>query len=310
MYALERRISVKLALYDSARRSEAASHWQWQHRDLHALLLDTLYYELVSPQIHTAVIESAPDAIFAAIDDQWCCWYRVFNAGRDSLGRPGRFLVAAALMRRSDVIEADTTSVLELPFFQEVALSAEQSSPMTSPSETEQIFKVEAVSVDAQTLEQLQRGDVVEFQDQYGLRAAAIACSCVTPPVRWRLDVQSWATEGPVDGQALVSCLPAAMNDRASSNQVRSKNTAASLEPVGGVRQVGALGIMACVVTALAVGVAAFWYHHSRPQMHPPNRSSSQPRVERKVNSPSPRVERPPSRRPGIPSHDSSTRSC
>ena len=255
----DRTICVKHALYDSARRA-SQSAWVWRHSDLSDRVLDTFYYGVVAPRFG---LEPELQATFATVDDEWCCWYRLFDGGRDSLGRPGRFLVAAALMLRSNVTEVDTTGVLELPFFQEVALAARKPSPTTSPSETEQMYKVGSITVDAQTLGQLQRSTLVEFHDQNGLRAAVVACSCLTPPARWRLDIRSEANCNQVGGEASVTVLLKKPDHLLTA----AKNTTAvgglsSVEPLQQMpsRNIRLLGAIALLAVAIGAVCSIYWF--------------------------------------------------
>lgn len=280
MCCLDRTLCVKHALYDSARRS-SQSAWVWRHSDLNDRVLDTFYYGVVAPRFG---LEPELQATFATVDDEWCCWYRLFDGGRDSLGRPGRFLVAAALMLRSDVTEVDTTGITELPFFQDVALAARKPLLMTSPSETEQMYKVGSVTVDAQTLGQLQRGALVEFHDQNGLRAAVIACSCFTPPARWRLDIRNDAKCNRVGGEASVAVLP----KKPEHPLTAAENTTAigglsSPEPLSqspglNIRLLGAIALLTVAIGA----VGSVYWLRSPPE---PSVKPHGPIDEKAVNS-------------------------
>ena len=195
---------AKFAVYDSSVRSASGSHWQWRHRDLQTLLLDLLYYNVISPQTE-GMAADAPDAVFASIDDEWCCWYRIYNAGRDSFGRPGRFLIAASLLRRADIVGTDSIVVLALEFFRAVALAAEQSTPMAAPASLEASMDANIEPSGSAEADSYFGEASIQLRGQDAVRTAVIACSRLAPPARWRLDLQESADGQNLDGQLLIS---------------------------------------------------------------------------------------------------------
>jgi len=277
-------VRIRCAVYDSSVRSANGSHWQWHHSDLQKQLLDKLYYDVVSPQFNATANELVPDAIFTAIDDQWCCWYRVFNAGRDTIGRPGRFVIAAALMRRCEVVGADTTPVLELPFFREVAAAAENSASIPPPTGLEQTIDRVEPAIEPQALDCAAGGTIVPFKGTDAFHAAVVACGNVAPSSHWGLEVRKLMRGEDLEGFATVS-FPQEPREAAHGSTERP----ADLSSPGSAQNVRNRRLRALLLVALAVltvgAAATFSVHWMRTHRFKPEQDPLHRRFDARGNN-------------------------
>lgn len=91
--------SLLLALYDPSTPAVDGGYWVRRHPDIPKRLLDRLYYEIVRHQIPDDPSTIGADDLTAGValfSRDEILLYRIFAGGRDSHGRPGRFLVVAA----------------------------------------------------------------------------------------------------------------------------------------------------------------------------------------------------------------------
>ncbi|MGE4102056.1 MAG: hypothetical protein AB7E74_08820 [Pirellulales bacterium] len=191
-----------LALYDSASRSSDGS-WMCRHPELDYRVLDAFYYGVVSPRLELKT--AAKTMTFATVNDEWCCWYRKYNAGRDTFDRPGRFLIAAVFLRRAEIVGVDSTAVSSLEFFRDVALAADQATPMPAPANLAATVDAEVVESASFDIGSVPGETSMEPRGEDAVRAAAIACSRLLPPAHWRLELRGIGDDQQVKGHLMIS---------------------------------------------------------------------------------------------------------
>ena len=97
-------MKVLLAVHDASYHAPNGSYWTWHHPELMIDELNRFYYR-VAAQSHPNNSESLahlqPGFQFAVIDESRSCYYRFVEAGYDTKGRPGRFVLLCGFVRSS-----------------------------------------------------------------------------------------------------------------------------------------------------------------------------------------------------------------
>jgi hypothetical protein len=127
--------SVLLAVYDPAFQAVDGSYWTWHAPELDSRLLATTYYELLAPAIPLDPNELSVDQLWAGMGDvseEWRCYFRFVNGGRDQRGRPGRFVILCAFVSRSDSRFVDTLELLQGQEFERLAQRARTECPLSA----------------------------------------------------------------------------------------------------------------------------------------------------------------------------------
>jgi hypothetical protein len=132
-------MKIYLAAYDPGVERDSGNYWAWAHPIFSRQLLDRLYYEFIvfrKPEDPNTLGREDVVGGCAKLDDTWCCWYRFFNGDCDSHGRPGRFVVIAALLRLSELANRDWSQFLMSPLMSELESHA-STCPMPPPTSLE-----------------------------------------------------------------------------------------------------------------------------------------------------------------------------
>lgn len=125
-----------LAIYDPASQTD---YWVHRHDVIPKKILDSFYYGIVRYKPDNIEKFGWEDiyAGLATIDKTWCCWYRFMAAGRDTFGRPGRFIIVTAFFYRDGPLTHQTEKILESPIFRNLAQIAPQTYPIPRPESLE-----------------------------------------------------------------------------------------------------------------------------------------------------------------------------
>lgn len=112
-----------LAAYDPSLSTPTGDFWAWRSQRVPRATLE---------QYHAAIEAGhsleQPNALkpgdlhggaFANGDD-WCCFYRIYDGGRDLRGRPGRFVLVCCFVDRTDAQRHDWSRILDSPPFASV----------------------------------------------------------------------------------------------------------------------------------------------------------------------------------------------
>jgi hypothetical protein len=105
-----------LAAYDPALSTPTGDYWLWRSPRLPRDMLESYH-----TAIETGHVLENPNALASADlhggalarDDQWCCFYRIYNGGRDLRGRPGRFVLVCFFVERADASRHDCSRLLD-----------------------------------------------------------------------------------------------------------------------------------------------------------------------------------------------------
>lgn len=126
-------MKVFLALYDPAFQAPDGSYWTWHAPELSDRMLATTYYELLVSNIPNSPNELVADDLWAGmgdVNDEWRCYFRFVNGGRDQRGRPGRYVVICAFVSRVDCRMRAPLDLLQGDEFQILAQRAPGECPL------------------------------------------------------------------------------------------------------------------------------------------------------------------------------------
>ena len=113
-----------LAAYTTPLQEKTGYRWIWRHQNISDQLLGVLYNKIKKP---TDVLRWSSNELHGGltfVDSEWCAVFRFLNAGRDALGRQGRFFLTAGFLRSNELSQLDLLQALESPLF---------STPLESP---------------------------------------------------------------------------------------------------------------------------------------------------------------------------------
>jgi hypothetical protein len=168
-----------LAAYDPAHPSPNGNYWVWHHPVLPAKALESYYYDVAVPCLPENPNDlGATDMCggCAALDEVWCAWFRFFNGGRDLQGRPGRFVILCAFVRREDMVGWDCSGILESEQFQNMARSIPPC-PVPKPDALEIDFVPKVVVVEPLLLASAKLGTKVNLEGDSAITQAGELCS-------------------------------------------------------------------------------------------------------------------------------------
>ena len=92
---------VLLAAYDSAHSSSVGDYWVWSHHEVLADLRNSLYYDFLAKAVPKDGGVMGPGNClggYVQITDDWGCWYRSLDGGRDQFNRLGRFVICCGFI--------------------------------------------------------------------------------------------------------------------------------------------------------------------------------------------------------------------
>jgi hypothetical protein len=169
-----------IAAFDQAHLCSDRTYWTWRHPDLQASILDDFYYEHAAKHLPGGTATIAADSIVggcASVGNEWLCWYRFVDGGRDKHGRPGRYVLLAAFVRRYDHSGYDWSGILESSLFLEIAKNAPVTCPIPEPGDLELDWTPSPVIVDTSDLDsQLLADGKVDFEKAGDLQCISAVC--------------------------------------------------------------------------------------------------------------------------------------
>jgi hypothetical protein len=153
-------MKVCLAVYDPAFQAADGSYWTWHAPELNDRLLATTYYELLFSKIPPDPNQLSVNQLWAGmgdVSDEWRCYFRFVNGGRDQRGRPGRFVVLCVFVARADCRFCDPLELLQGEEFERLTHQAPKECPLVagqlqlilepSPTSADPILLAELISV-------------------------------------------------------------------------------------------------------------------------------------------------------------------
>ena len=94
-----------LAAFDPADPSPSKKYWAWHHSSIPADVLDHAYYGVLAKQIPVNIEALDRGDVCAGattVEGGWLCWYRFYHGGRDTRGRPGRYVILCLFTQGKD----------------------------------------------------------------------------------------------------------------------------------------------------------------------------------------------------------------
>lgn len=179
---------VRIALYDPSQPSSDGSFWSWRSPGIDRKLLERLYYEVAAasrPKDPSLVSPATVIGGLAQLTAEWTCVYRFGNGGRDARGRPGRFVIFAALIPRGQAAGVDITPLLTCKVVADVLGQAPTKCPVPVPDALEMEFVGEPIRVDPVILAKAMREQRLEFTGPKALAEAGAICAGLPADIRW-----------------------------------------------------------------------------------------------------------------------------
>jgi hypothetical protein len=172
-----------LAAFDQAHLSPDGTYWSWRHSSLELAMLDRFYYEYAAkhlPEENTLILPDCLHGGCASLGDDWICWYRFIDGGRDKAGRPGRMVLVAGFAPRPDHAGKDLSGVLESSLFQELARCAPATCPLPAPKDLILEWDPPLLNVDvAAASNRLLRERSISSESCRSLRELAALCDAI-----------------------------------------------------------------------------------------------------------------------------------
>lgn len=226
-----------IAVYDPAHALVGGEYWMYQAASLSRRLLDTFYYDIAATHLPDDPNRLSADDLhggYTGLNDQWVCWYRFINGGRDQAGRPGRFLILAAFADRQKLVGYDGTGMLECDLFRELALLAPKRCPLPALLSFEiewSIPRIEAVATTVQVPDKLP----VEFSGPAALCELVRVCGDL--PTECRFDCTVTRYQGAVKGRLLKTSVPPQKSALTAPSDSKSPHISRSSELAGSVEK-------------------------------------------------------------------------
>ncbi len=222
-----------LAAFDQAHRAADGSYWTFRHRNVPEPVLDALYYDFAAkrwPEVGTPITCDDLRGGCARVHEDWVCWYRFIDGGRDTVGRQGRYVLLTAFIEQIHHQGRDWSGVLQSQKFQELARQAQLAGPLPTPSSLELEWNPLLATKASAIAEELVRKGSRTVDAAGALRIVAevgwavpndcqFDCFVVTEQCRGRIDCKVLVTRTPqlIHPISLSAAVPP---DRLSSQRI------------------------------------------------------------------------------------------
>jgi hypothetical protein len=185
---------VLLAAYDSAHPSAGGDYWVWSHHSVPAELRNSLYYDFVAKALPKNGEGMGPGNCvggYVQITDDWGCWYRLFDGGRDQFNRIGRFVICCGFIPTRGSARWDCSSILDSAPFKEVAALAWSGKPICPPCSLEFTIIPNPIVTAPDAIGRLLRGEEITVEGFDALHLAGQIVGSMPRTARWHLKFQS-----------------------------------------------------------------------------------------------------------------------
>jgi hypothetical protein len=179
---------ILFAIYDPSQPSLEGSFWVVPSNGLDLSLLNAFYYDtacLVRPDDPNQIRRGEVIGGISALQTGWISVFRYINAGHDLKGRPGRFVIGAAFVSRSEIPDCDISSLFQHKFFEWIEKVAPSNCPLpAAPVFDEEIeFPTNRPSTDQ--IDLLLRNKSVEYKGENALQEATRVGVALPTHVEW-----------------------------------------------------------------------------------------------------------------------------
>ncbi len=122
-------MKLHMAAFDPDGRLANHKYWRCSAGHIPESVLNDAYYSYLREAVITH--DNSPNRKsslcgMALMSNGWGLFYRIVNAGRDTHGRPGRFIIVCAFAKRGDIFGQDPDGVWNAPQLTDLAAAAER----------------------------------------------------------------------------------------------------------------------------------------------------------------------------------------
>ena len=164
-----------LALYDPATVTPQGDYWAWRHPELPTALLEALFNNSAASREPTA--PQGPEAAesgFVSVDATWCAWYRFYFGGDI---RRKRYVLACALIRRSELQPSATLGPWETAPLTGLAEKAIRHCPLAPPNTLEVQWSPPPANPNSTLLGEWKRGGEWAYEGNDYAQQTLAACA-------------------------------------------------------------------------------------------------------------------------------------
>lgn len=169
-------IACHLVFFDAENQVPGTvSYWHWYPREVDPAALDQFYSAFVKQVRPSSIGVVRSGAIYGGIarmSGEWTIVFRFGDGGRNSAGRPGRTVIAAAFVRSSEVQGLDLAGLFRCRQVEELLAEAFVKCPTPKPDHLEFEFEAGTGMADPALLAQVIRDGRVVIQGEDFLRRA------------------------------------------------------------------------------------------------------------------------------------------
>lgn len=247
-------MQLYLAAYDPSCQAENGTYWTFAHPEIPSAALDETYYSHLRRALPADVTgDELTKVIGLAALDEWVCYFRVVDGGRDRRNRPGRYVFVCAFARRTEARAQDPDEVWESQAVAELVNRSATECPVSKPSASSFSVDSKIDSCDPALLSRLIRLGRLEWSDKEARREMTTVCAYLPEGIQWAVR----ASEGPgIWIGKIERCSPAPRTTRSNPEPAIIPKQMASIKRC----KLGALRstlLATLVVAVIAAGGAA-----------------------------------------------------
>ena len=116
-------MKIHLALYDPSYIGVERNYWTWRSSSIPERILGAIYYDCLIKQKPERPENITGSDLFggALLLQDWVVIYRFYNGGRDTHGRPGRYVILTGWIKRDEVEYSTPSNVFSSEIFEMLA---------------------------------------------------------------------------------------------------------------------------------------------------------------------------------------------
>ena len=116
-------MKIHLALYDPSYIGSERNYWTWRSSSIPERILGAIYYDCLIKQKPERPENITGSDLFggAVLLQDWVVVYRFYNGGRDTHGRPGRYVILTGWIKRDEVENSAPSNVFSSELFEKLA---------------------------------------------------------------------------------------------------------------------------------------------------------------------------------------------
>lgn len=216
-------MQLSLALFDPSRFSSDGSYWSWYAPGLGRALLDRLYYDVAMGDRPADPNRLEPEAVvggFARIDSGWVFGYRFGDGGRDTAGRPGRFVLVAAGVAAEEAAEGDLSLLVDSEPIRRLLAAARNGHAVPCPEDLRPQLVAERPNADPVVVRRIIETGRATLSGGDVLRKAAAVCAALPPDWQWccHLCIQGERAEAIIERRHKPQAVPCEPSETASAH--------------------------------------------------------------------------------------------